>query len=164
MTKEALAQRTSTKKRKPNYKRAQSTQFSKLKAGKWRRPKGMGNKNRRNRKGHIGMLKVGFGSPKSIKGFNKAGFEEVLVSTVAELAKIDTKTQQAVIKSSVGAKKRIEILKEAQAKKLTLANVADISNEIEKLSKKAPEKKEKKQEKKETSPEKKEETKEEAKK
>lgn len=127
MAKELLAVRKQVKSRKPTFKRVQSNQFAKLRNDqKWRRPKGMGNKDRRNRRGHIGMLKVGYGSPKTIRGTNKNGFKEVLVSKVADLDSINSKEQIAVISSTVGTRKRADIQKAADSKKITIGNAKKI--------------------------------------
>lgn len=123
MTKELLAVRKEVKSRKPTYVRVQSNQFAKLRNDqKWRRPKGMGNKDRRNRRGHIGMLKVGYGSPKAVRGLNSKGLKEVLVSNIADLEKITSKEQVAVVSATVGGRKKAEIVKAAQAKKIAVAN------------------------------------------
>jgi large subunit ribosomal protein L32e len=144
MTKKLLETRKQVKKRKPTYKRVQANQFAKFKNDpKWRRPKGMGNKDRRNRKGHVGMLKVGYGSPNEVKGANSQGLFEVLVHNKEELSLIDTKTQIGVIGSTVGAKKRLEILKEAEKLKMPLKGIKSYSEAIASLTKTS--KKEKKE-------------------
>ena len=136
MTKELVKTRSQVKKRKPTYKRTQHNQFAKFKNDvKWRRPKGMGNKERRNRKGHIGTLRVGYGSPSEIRGANKDGLFEVLVHRVEDLSTIDSKTQIGVISATVGGRKKVEILKEAQAKKVALANVKDVAETLKSLEK-----------------------------
>lgn len=136
MTKELVKTRSQVKKRKPTYKRTQHNQFAKFKNDvKWRRPKGMGNKDRRNRKGHIGTLKVGYGSPSEIRGANKDGLFEVLVHRVEDLALVDSKTQIGVISATVGGRKKAEILKEAQTKKVAIANVKDIAATLKSLEK-----------------------------
>lgn len=130
MTEKLLAVRKQVKSRKPVYKRIQSNQFAKLRnKQKWRRPKGMGNKDRRNRKGHIGMLKIGYGSPKAVRGLNRHGFEEVLVFNIADLSKITSKQQVAVISSTVGKKKRVEIEKIANEKKIVIANLKKVKED-----------------------------------
>ena len=126
MVSDKLKIRAEVKKRKPTYKRVQSHQFAKLSEVKWRKPKGMGNKVRGQRRGKPSMPQVGFGSPKEVRGFNKAGFKEVVVNNVADLSKVDTKIEIAVISSTVGVKKRLEILTQAKAKKISLANIKDI--------------------------------------
>ena len=95
----------------------------------------MGNKDRRNRKGHIGTLKVGYGSPSEIRGANKDGLFEVLVHRVEDLALVDSKTQIGVISATVGGRKKAEILKEAQTKKVAIANVKDIAATLKSLEK-----------------------------
>jgi large subunit ribosomal protein L32e len=136
MTKELLETRTLVKKRKPTYKRTQHNQFAKFKNDvKWRRPKGMGNKDRRNRKGHIGTLRVGYGSPSALRGANKQGLFEVMINRVEDLELVDSKTQIGVISATVGGRKKVDIMKAAQAKKMNLANVKDIATSLKSLEK-----------------------------
>ncbi len=138
--------RKDIKKRKPNYKRVQSNQYARFKDDKWRRPKGKGNKDRRNRRGKIGTLKVGYGSPSKIRGFNRLGFEEVIISNIAELSNIDKKVQMAVISSKVGGRKKIGILTEAKKQGVSISNVKDVDLAIKSLvkeKKETPAKKEK---------------------
>lgn len=135
--KKLLEVRTQVKKRKPTFRRVQANQFAKLnnKGASWRKPKGMGNKVRRQRRGQAKMPKVGYGSPVAVKGLNKAGFEEVLVYNLADLESIDKKTQVAVIGSTVGGKKRIEILTKAQELKVEVANYKNSQEAIKALTK-----------------------------
>ena len=139
-----LKQRVQIKKRKPQFKRAQSHQFPKLNDGKWRKPKGMGHKVRRNRRGKPSMPTVGYGSPNEFKGANRDGLFEVIVNKSADLATIDTKTQIATIGASVGAKKRLEILAEAKKKNMNVSNYKNIDDALKSLQKekkaKAPKK------------------------
>ena len=131
-----LEVRKAIKARKPTYKRVQANQFAKLANDeKWRRPKGMGNKDRRNRKGHVGMLKIGYGSPKEVRGTNRAGMFEVVINSVADVESIDTKTQVGVIGRSVGLKKRAEILKAASSKKVEIVNAKQSQAKIDERAK-----------------------------
>ncbi len=131
----SLETRKQIKKSKPNYKRAQSNQYAKLKnKSSWRRPKGKGNKDRRNRKGHVGMLKIGYKSPKSVRGLNKDGLREIIIRNISDLEKVN-KGDIAIISSKVGGKKKIDILKAAQSKKITVGNVKDITKALESLKK-----------------------------
>ncbi|MFW5704482.1 MAG: eL32 family ribosomal protein [Nanoarchaeota archaeon] len=131
-----VEERKQVKSRKPTYKRVQANQYAKFANDeKWRRPKGKGNKDRRNRKGHIGMIKHGYSSPSAIKGMNKDGLLEVLVSNVSDLAKVDSKDKIAVISGTVGNRKKIEILKEAKSKSIDIANVKNIDDTIKALTK-----------------------------
>ena len=130
-----IKERAAVKKRKPTYKRVQSNQFAKFRDTKWRKPKGMGNKDRRNRKGHVGMLKIGYGSPAKVRGLDKNGLREVLVYNITDLTKVDVKTDIAVIAATVGGKKRVDILTEAKAKKILVSKVKDFDSAIKALSK-----------------------------
>lgn len=133
--KKLIQERAAIKKRKPTYKRVQSNQFARFRVVKWRKPKGMGNKDRRNRKGHVGMLKIGYGSPAAVRGLDKNGFKEVLVHNVADLLKVDVKTDIAVISATVGGRKRIDILTEAKSKKINVSKVKDFDVAIKALTK-----------------------------
>lgn len=127
--------RANIKKRKPTYKRVQSHQFAKLSEVKWRRPKGMGNKVRRNRRGKPGMTQIGYGSPKVTKFLNKAGLREVLVGNVADLKNVDSKADAVVISATVGGKKKLAILNECTKLKLTVSNFKDVDATIKSLTK-----------------------------
>lgn len=158
MVEEKLKARKAIKSRKPTFKRSQTNQFSKFKGDGYRAPKGMGNKLRRGRKGHQKKPTTGFGSPNEVKGMNKDGKFEVIVSNVADLANVKDKHQVAVISSKTGAKKRLEILNEAKKLKLAIANVKDLDAAIKKytkekkVAKKAEPKKEAKTESKKETP------------
>lgn len=135
MAEKLLQIRKQVKKKKPTYKRVQSNQYPRFKNdSKWRRPKGKGNKDRRNRKGHVGRLKVGYGSPVEIRGTNREGFFEVQIYNIGDLEKVG-KQEIAVIASSVGNRKKIEILKTAESKKIKISNVKDITSTIKSLQK-----------------------------
>lgn len=142
MTKEKLLNvRKQIKSRKPTYKRVQAHQFAKLRNDeKWRFPKGMGNKVRRNRRGKPSIPTVGFGSPKVVRGLNRAGFAEVVVFNVADVAKVNPKEDAIVIAKSVGGKKTIAILEEAKKLKLNVSNVKDLDVKIKALTKEKKEK------------------------
>lgn len=149
--KKLLEVRKAIKSRKPTFRRQQSNQFAKFKNDDaWRRPKGKGSKMRRMQKGHRKMPTVGYSSPKAVRGLTRDGFEEVLVYNVVDLAKIESKTQIAVIGRTVGGKKTLDILAKAKEMKLSIANVKDIDAKIKELTKAPKEKKVKSDKKAET--------------
>ncbi|MDA3854845.1 MAG: 50S ribosomal protein L32e [Candidatus Woesearchaeota archaeon] len=144
MVKDLLKVRALVKKRKPTYTRQQTNQFAKFKGDGWRKPKGYQSKMRLRRRGHKGMPEVGFGSPKEVRGLNKAGFKEVVVNNVADLNKLNVKDEVAVIGRTVGGKKKVAILEEGKKLKIGFANVFDIDGTIKSLSKEPKKKVEKK--------------------
>ena len=137
MTKEKLlAVRKEVKSSKPKFKRAQVNQFAKLKnTDAWRKPKGMGNKIRRRRRGLPKMPSVGYGSPSKVRGLNKNGLEEFIVSSVSDLEVENLKDKVIVISRTLGARKKLELLKVIKQKKLNIANVKSIDDEIKNLTK-----------------------------
>ena len=99
-TTDALAKRAMISGRRPAFKRQEWFRYSKL-GEKWRKPKGIHSKMKRQLKRRPPMVDVGFRGP--------AGFEEVLVYNVDGLEGIDPKKQAVRIGGTVGTKKRIAI-------------------------------------------------------
>jgi large subunit ribosomal protein L32e len=149
--KKILEVRNKLKAKKPKFKRVQSNQFAKLKnkENSWRKPKGMGNKVRRQRRGQAKMPKVGYGSPREVKGLTRDGFRPVIVNNVNELSNINPKEEIVVISSRVGGRKKLEILNEIKSKKLSVYNVKDLDKEISSLKKEKKKKESKESKKKE---------------
>ena len=108
---------TGRRHRKPKFSR-----HPKLKRveGSWRRPKGSFNKKRLEKKGKL--PKIGYGSKKSEKFLHPSGKMEVLVENVKNLENIDNKKECIRIRSSVGKKKRAEIIKKAEEMKIKILN------------------------------------------
>jgi large subunit ribosomal protein L32e len=88
---------------------------------KWRKPKGLQNKVRLNKKGYGKPISSGYGSPKEVKHLDaKTGLFPLVISCKSDLDKVDPKTQGVLISSRVGAKKRLELLDLIEKKNLTL--------------------------------------------
>lgn len=142
-----LKLRKEIKKRKPKYVRQQYGYFARLsKVAKWRKPRGIHSKILMRRKGHRRMPEVGYGSPKAVRGLNRFGKREVLVYNVRDLEKVDKKLDMVVIASTVGKRKRLEILKKCKELKLDVANYKSIEQGIEKIEKLLAKKRELKKE------------------
>ncbi len=100
----------------------QSWQAYKRLGKKWRRPRGIHSKLRRKERGKGFIPKPGYGAPKSLKWLHPSGMKEVLVFNVNDLQKIDSKTEAVKIAHAVGKRKRAEILKKAEEKKIKVLN------------------------------------------
>ncbi len=109
--------------KKPTFLRQHHGEKVRLK-DKWRRPKGLQSKLRLRKRGHGLPISVGYKSEKKIRG-KVNGFEPVIVCKPSDLTGIDKKTQVVVIKSTVGFRKRLEIIKTAQDASLTIINYRD---------------------------------------
>jgi len=107
-TADALAKRAMISGRRPAFKRQEWFRYSKL-GEKWRKPKGIHSKMKRQLKRRPPMVDIGFRGPVSVRNLHPSGFEEVLVYNVAGLENIDPKVQAARIGGTVGTKKRIAI-------------------------------------------------------
>ena len=100
--------------RRPRFIRMNSWYIKRLKDS-WRSPRrSLDNKIRLQRKGFPPMVKVGYRGPKEVRGLHPTGFEEVIVHNVEELEKLNPERQAARIASTVGRRKRVEIIKSAE--------------------------------------------------
>ncbi len=91
---------------------------------KWRKPRGMHSKMRMRKKGHPKQAEIGYGSPKQTRNLDRKGMRRVLVSSAKKLDDIDKSTEVAVISHGVGLKKKLEIIKAAEQKGITVANTS----------------------------------------
>ena len=115
-----LETRKTIKKNRPKIRRSDSWKFHKIKEENWRRPKGRHNKMRLVRKGNCHT--VSFGAPNKVKGLHACGKEELMIYNIKDLNKINNKEQVARLCSTIGTKKRVEILKEAFKLKIKILN------------------------------------------
>lgn len=107
-TTDALAKRAMISGRRPAFKRQEWFRYSKL-GEKWRKPKGIHSKMKRQLKRRPPMVDIGFRGPVAARDLHPSGFEEVLVYNVDGLENIDPKKQAVRIGGTVGTKKRMAI-------------------------------------------------------
>jgi large subunit ribosomal protein L32e len=117
-------------KKRPKFSKFESWRLVRVK-DYWRRPTGIDNKMRQKRKGWPKSVKVGYGSPKAVRGLHPSGFEEVAVFNVGDLTIVDPETQVARIGGSVGARKRTAIVAEAANLGIRVLNPGEIQFEGE---------------------------------
>lgn len=89
---------------------------------KWRKPRGKDNPMRLKLKGHPPVVSAGYGSPTVIKGLHPSGLRPVVVSSMRELAGLDPTSHIVYISSSVGLRKKLEIIRKAQEMGFKIAN------------------------------------------
>ena len=148
MEKEKLNLRKKIKAKKPKFIRQDAHKKVRLGTA-WRRPKGWQSKIRLNRAGYRKAISVGYGSPKEVYGLHPSGLAMVKVQTVAEISNLDAASQGIIIGSTVGTKKKIDLIKEAQGKGITILNIKDADDFIKKVEEKMSSKKSAKTKKKE---------------
>ena len=136
--KELLALRALIKKKKPHFKRYDAGKKARL-SFSWRSVRAKQNKI--GRKGYPRAPAVGYSSPASVRGFSRLGLAQILVSNIKDLDSIDAKTQGAILSAGLGDKKRVELLKTAQEKKITILNFKDPQGFIKSVEEKLASKK-----------------------
>jgi large subunit ribosomal protein L32e len=116
-----LKVRKRKKAKKPDFNRQEGYRYKRL-AETWRRPKGRHSKLRKGEKARGKKPGVGHMSPSAVRGLTRQGYEPVLVSNKASLATLDPEKQAVIIGSTVGKKKRSEIVMEAERMKIRVLN------------------------------------------
>ncbi|MAG73520.1 hypothetical protein CL620_04340 [archaeon] len=122
----ALKLRRDAKKRKPLFIEKESKFTAGVKK-RWRFPRGKHSKVRQMHKGRPALPNPGYGSPKSVRGLDRSGLEPVVVRRVEDLEGLDAGKHGIVISRTCGARKKMDVLKSVQAKKLSLLNIKDAS-------------------------------------
>ena len=112
MMERLLKVRREKKRKKPYFVRRDYYRLSRL-SDSWRRPKNRKSRVRRKEKGVVRMPNVGWKSPKAVRGLHPSGKKEALIFNPKELEKYRPEEYVVRIASTVGKRKRIEIIKKA---------------------------------------------------
>ena len=148
MNKELLELRRKIKKKKPDFIRQCANKKKRL-GKKYRRAKGIDSKMRLKLKGHLRNISKGYKSPKAVRGLSREGLIQVRISSLNDLKNIDKEKQGIIIASSVGLKKKIEIIKKAKKQGIKILNIKDPDAYLKKIEEMLKEKREKKEKEKE---------------
>lgn len=89
---------------------------------KWRKPRGKDNPMRLRLKGQPPVASSGYGTPTAIRGLHPSGLRPAVVSGVKELSSLDPSTHIVYVSSSVGLRKKVEIVRKAQEMGFKVAN------------------------------------------
>jgi len=122
--------RNDSKRSKPQFRRQDvdlKPQFRKA----WRKPKGLHSKMRNSRKGHNLLPKLGYASPKKVKGLTRDGLKLHVVRNLNELNSI--KDGCVAIGSDVGLRKRVILLEEIVKKNSKMFHVKDAIKYLEEI-------------------------------
>ena len=128
---------------KPDFIRQQSS-YKKFNQEKWRYPRGKHSKIRLGMSGHRPAPSIGYGNPKDIRGLNKYGLEEVLVSNASQLENLNPDIHAVILSGKLGILKRIRLLEKIKLSKLRVMNVKDIDAYIKNVQDAIKKKKEEK--------------------
>ncbi len=92
----------------------------------WRKPKGNDNKMRLQLKGYPPIVKVGYRTPSSFRGLHPSGLEPVVVHSERDLEGLEPGRHIVYIASTVGLRKRLELIRAARERGLRVANAGAV--------------------------------------
>jgi len=110
-------------KKEPEFLRHLWWKFPKFKNDlKWRRPKGIDNPVRIKEKGYPPIVSVGYRTPKYIRGLHPSGLKPVVIHNIRELEGLNPSEVIIYVGSTVGIRKRAEIIRKAEELGFLVAN------------------------------------------
>lgn len=122
---ERLQLRRKLKLKKPTFTRQDSHKKKRISRGGWRKPRGQDSKMRVNLSGYKKSVKNGYGSPADVRGLDRNGFKPVLVSNISQLSNLNPSNEIALISSTVGMRKKIEIINKCKELGIKISNFSD---------------------------------------
>ncbi|MCX8181565.1 MAG: 50S ribosomal protein L32e [Candidatus Methanomethyliaceae archaeon] len=144
----ALKIRKKISQKRPDFVRQEANRFPRL-GEKWRSCTGIRSKMRLKKKGRAAIVESGYRGPLLSRGLHPSGKREILVYNVESLDKIDSKTAVVRIASTVGKRKRLEIIEKSKTLGLTVVNIRPSEKALLEKPEAAPEAEEVKKEKEE---------------
>ena len=121
INKESLELRKKVSQRRPEFVREESWRYVRL-LPRWRKPKGIDNHQRKQKKGWPALVKIGYGGPKVARGLHPSGYTDNLVYNLKDLEKLNPKTDGIRFGHGVGKRKRLEIITKAKEKNFKVFN------------------------------------------
>lgn len=128
-----LELRKKISKKRPAFRQQDSHRRGRLHPDKWRKPKGMHSKIRKNIRGKPPLVRAGFRGPAAVRGLDNKGMTPITLYNIDALQNLDAKTNSIII-GNVGNRKRIDLLKACQNKKFSVLNSKNIDAEIKKIT------------------------------
>jgi large subunit ribosomal protein L32e len=122
LQRKALKTRERARNKKPAFIRQESWRDSKF-SESWRRPRGLDNKIRQKVKGWPAGPSTGYKGPKIARGLHPSGYREVIVYNAEDVATVDPNTQAIRIAHTVGKRKRVLIIAEAEKLQVKVLNM-----------------------------------------
>ena len=133
-----LQLRKEIKAKKPNFLKQDAHRVKKLKSN-WRLPRGMHSKMRLKLRSYRKLPSPGYRSPTEVRGLTKEGHTHIVVKNLKDLESVET---PFFIGSNVGQKKRLELIKKAQSKKIEILNIKNPEEYVKKIEEHIKNKKE----------------------
>lgn len=113
--------RKTQKAAKPTFARQESWKYVRVKPS-WRRPHGIDNKMRVARRGWPRLVRIGYSTPRRVRGLHPSGLELVTVHNEFDLELVNPGNQLAMIAHTVGGRKRARIIRLAKERGIVIMN------------------------------------------
>jgi len=107
--------------KKPKFLK-QGTNYLKRLKKRWRKPRGTDSKLRIKEKSKGKLPNIGYRAPNSTRGLHPSGLREIYIQNIKDLEKIDSKTCTGRLSSTIGKKKKLEIVEISKDRKIKLLN------------------------------------------
>lgn len=110
--------------KKPTFLRWLWWKFSKFENRlKWKRPRGKDNPGRLRLKGYPPMASAGYGTRSDLRSLHPSGLKPAVIHNIKELELLNPSKHILYISSSLGLKKKLELIEKAKAKGFRIANL-----------------------------------------
>ncbi len=121
MSERLLRLRKEASKKRPKFNRQETWKLKKFKNNPtWRKPRGHSSKMRRKLKGKTPLVSIGYRGPKDVRNYHPCGLPETYVSNISQIDGV--KESIIRIASSVGTRKKIEMVLKTKELNLKVAN------------------------------------------
>lgn len=107
--------------KRPEFHRQEWFRYKKL-GDAWRKPRGKHSKLREKKGYRHAFVESGYRGPGKVRYLHPSGYKEVYVTNISQLEKVDPKMEAIRISSTVGRKKRIEIINKAKSLGIKVLN------------------------------------------
>ena len=109
------------KKHMPKFRHEQAHRWTRV-SDSWRKVRGIDSATREKKKGRIAMVSSGYRTPNAVRGLHPSLYVEIRVHRASDLEELDPEVHAIRIASTVGFRKRQEIIAAADAKFLRVLN------------------------------------------
>ena len=122
--KSLMAKKRELNRKRPKFKRDGYGKRKRI-SSEWKRPTGRHNKMKDKKAGHRRMPMPGFRSNRLVRGLHYSGLMPILIKTLSDVARLDRKTQGAIVASSIGGRKKLLILDSLKKANVPVLNLRE---------------------------------------